>query len=353
MAKVLRAVSTSDWHLEGLKRLFPKDHIERQLAEIDKIYQYAHKKGYKYVFVPGDISNTHKMQWPTYIALYAFFKKWDSFLTTYYIGGNHDFEELDKTSIDFLQRLAKDGTFKNLHIITKPEQKVIDGIVVNFLAFPAEASIPNKKPCLNFAHISLDGAIGDNGRVMRIKDEMDVNAKDFTISGHIHQYQELKKKRTIFNGDPYQMNFGEAKPKGFISFEAKYDKKGRLKVEHEFINNRPEFSLDSVLIEKLSDFAKLSTDDNVRYRLYVDPTVQVPSDLRIKNPNVVQILDSQGKKKLEELESAEEFKQQAMQIPDLDPLVGLKERMKKQGFSKAEHKEAKSFIQSVVSAYTG
>lgn len=352
MPKQLRAISTSDWHLEGLKRLFPNDHIERQLSEIDKIYEYAFKNGIKHVFVPGDISDTHKMAWPTYFALYAFFKKWDEYLTTWYISGNHDFEEIHKTSIDFLKRLSEDGTFKNLKIITKPEQRKIDGIVVNFLPFPARKSIKSKKPCLNFVHEAFNGAVGDNGRVMKIKDEIKLGKDDFTIGGHIHQYQYLKKKRTILNGNPFQKNFGESLPKGFIDFTARYNSKGSLVVEHEFVNNRPNFVLESVLIEKLADFAQLRTDDNIRYRLYVDPTVTVPTDLRVKNPNVMQILDSQGKKKLKELESAEEFGLHSMQIPDIDPLDGLKDRMTSSGFSKKDHKAAKSFIQQAISSFS-
>tara|TARA_Y100001963_G_C6790511_1_gene455129 strand:- start:825 stop:1880 length:1056 start_codon:yes stop_codon:yes gene_type:complete len=346
----LRAISTSDWHLDGLKRLFPNDHIERQLNEIDKIYQYAHKNGINYIFVPGDISDSHNMPWATYYALYNHFKKWDAFIQTFYISGNHDFEEINKTSIDFLKMLAEDGSFKNLHIITKPEQRTIEGVVVNFLPFPAERSIPHKKPCLNFAHVSYDGAVGDNGRIIKMKDEIETDCRDHTISGHIHEYQHMEKKRVTFNGNPFQKNFGERSAKGFIVFTAKY-KKGKLKFRHEFINNHPEFTLESVIINKLSDFADLRTDDNVRYRLYVDPTVTVPTDLRIKNPNVVQILDSQGKKKIKELDCAEEFKQQAMDIPEIDPMLGLTSRLKENGFSKSQRKQAAAFIAKAVSTF--
>lgn len=350
MAKKLRAISTSDWHLEGLAKLFPNDHIERQLNEINKIYEYALDNGIKHVFVPGDITDTYTMKAETFISLILFFKKYDGLINTYYICGNHDHKEGLKTSVDSLQVLCLQGFFKTFHVYKSPEQVTIDGIKVNFLPHLSEGTIKSKKPCLNFVHVSYDGAIGDNGRTIKVKKELVAPKGDFTISGHIHQWQYMKAKRVLFNGNPFQKNFGESLPKGFIDFTASY-RKGKLDVDFEFINNRPDFILQSEIIKKQKDFAKLSTEDNIRYRLYVDPKIVIPSDLMLKHPNVCQVLDSGGKKKLKELESAEEFKQHAIAIPKIDPLSSLKKDMEADGWSDIQYQLAENFVKDAISLF--
>ena len=57
MTKKLRALSTSDFHFEGLTKLFPHNHIQRQIQELTKIYDYALDNGIKHIFIPGDISD--------------------------------------------------------------------------------------------------------------------------------------------------------------------------------------------------------------------------------------------------------------------------------------------------------
>ena len=350
MGKRLRGISCSDWHLDGLAKLFPNDHIQRQLAEIDKIYNYALDNGIEHIFIPGDISDSYKMPWETYIELYLFFKKYDGRINSYYIGGNHDHQEGTKTSVDFLELLSKDNTFKTLKIYKSAEQVKIEGIYVNMLPHLSEGFIEAKKPCLNFVHTSYDGAVGDNGCKIRIKKEFTPPPGDFTISGHIHQWQFLKSRNILFNGNPFQKNFGESLPKGFIDFTAKY-KSGKLVVDFDFINNRPDFILESVIIKKQKDFTKLSKEDNIRYRLYVDPKVVIPSDLRMKYPNVAQILDSGGKKKLKELEDASEFKQHAIAVPKVDPLSTLEKDMADDGWSPEQYAIAENFVNQSISTF--
>lgn len=350
MASKLHAISTSDWHLEGLTKLFPNDHLQRQFHELTKIYEYALDNGINHVFIPGDISDTYSMKDETYIELVMFFKKYDGIINSYYSIGNHDHKEGSKTSIDLLHLLCVQGFFKTLKIYKNPEQLVIDGVVVNFIPFGSKESIPNKKPCLNFVHESYDGAVGDNGRTMKVKNEFQSSEKDFAVSGHIHQYQHLKRKRVVLNGNPYQKNFGESLPKGFIEFTAYYKNK-KLIFKHEFINNRPDFTLESVLIRKQKDFAKLSSEDNIRYRLYVDPSVVIPIDLRMKYANVAQILDSGGKKKIKELDSVESFQQHSISIPKIDPLANLQESMEIDGWEQKDYDLAENFIKDAISTF--
>lgn len=344
---MLRACITSDWHLDGLKKLFPNDHIQRQLAEVEKIFQYALKNGIKHVFIPGDIADTYSMSDDAYFGLLTLLVKYDGLLNVYYLHGNHDWEAEKKTSLDLLNLMCMNKMFKSIHLYNRPEQIVVDGVVVNMLAFPAKESLPHKKPCLNFVHASYDGAVGDNGRTLRVKTEIISDPRDFNISGHIHQYQYMKKKRVLYCGNPFQKNFGEKLPKGFLDIKAKYVN-GKLVVKHKFVNNHPDFTLESRIISNQEGFAELSREDNVRYRLYVDPGVVIPVDLMVKNPNIRQIYDSQGKTKIKELECAEEFKQQSVSIPKIDPTFKLKSSMKQQGFSKTDYLAAKNLVREAM-----
>ena len=345
---MLEAISTSDWHLDGLKNLFPTTHIDLQVHELDKIGKYAVDNGIKHIFVPGDICDTYSMSDEAYMALIRILKKYTPYLTWHYIAGNHDFSDIKKTSLDLLALLVLEGFFDDkVKLYTEPTQLKIGGIVVNMLPHPAEESIPHKKPCLNFAHVEYNGAIGDNGRKLRTKHELKVDPRDWTISGHIHKYQDLKEKRATYNGNPYQKNFGESLPKGFIHFKAKY-KNGKLIFKHEFINNYPEFRLESKIIHKQEDFSDLERNDNILYRLYVDPDVIVPDNLRLEYPNIRQMWDSQGKK-LKELESAEEFTQEFINMPKISPLKALTTQMKKDKFTKSDIKRAKSIISEAAS----
>lgn len=345
---MLEGISTSDWHFNGLKNLFPNNHIDLQLHEIEKVFKYAVENGIKHVFVPGDISDTPDMGIDAYTKLIILLKKYCPYFTVYYLAGNHDFSDISKTSLDFLRVLILEGFFDDkVKLYAEPTQFKLDGVMVNMLPHPAESSIPHDKPCLNFAHVEYNGAIGDNGRKLKTKHELQVDPRDWTVSGHIHKYQNLKSKRATYNGNPFQKNFGECLEKGFIHFKAKY-KNGKLIFKHEFIDNTPEFRLETHIIEAQADFSKLKKSETTLYRLYVDPSVTIPDNLRIEYPNIRQLKDSQGKK-LSELESADSFKQELISIPKISPIKGLKVQMKADGFKSKDFKRAKAILEQEAS----
>lgn len=341
---MLEAISTSDFHLEGMSKHF-KDATRRQLREIDKIYQYALRKGINHVFIPGDISDTPKMSFTTYIQLVLFLKKYDGIINTYYIGGNHDRSDVENTSCDLLNVLVEQGFFKSFRIFLQPDQDRIDGTLVNFCAWPHNETLTEKEGCLNFAHVTYNGAIGDNGRELKTKDEFRSHKRDFTISGHIHQYQHLSKRKVIFNGNPYQKNFGESLPKGFVHFRANTNKKV-VDVRHRFVDNQPGFTLQNINIDSPSDFQRLKSTDDVRYKLLVAPDVLVPSDLRITYPNITGgIFNAQTKKKTDDVSDVVDIATSSIKIR---PTTGLKDYLTSQGFSKREMNIAKSLVQEAM-----
>lgn len=339
---VLEGVATADWHFMGLAKHFP-DHVQRTIFELDKVYQYAVSNGIPYVFVPGDISDTPHMPYEVYIALVLFLKKYDGIVTTYYIPGNHDFSDLKKTSMDLLNVLYQNDFFKTFHLHMGHHSEVIEGVPVNFLPYPLNEAPESKTPHLNFSHISYNGAIGDNGRKLRIKDEFIQNPNDFNISGHIHQYQYLKSKNALYCGNPFQKNFGESLPKGFVHFKARGTKK-KIELKHKFVDTKPDFKLLNVKIESREDFAKLSTSDAYRYKLWVSPSVEIPKDLRVKFPNITGgIFDLDSKVKTEEMEGARDLLTNT-ETNKIDLMYGLRDYMKGSGFKKKDYQEARSIV---------
>ena len=336
---ILEGIATSDWHLCGLDKHF-HDAVTRQLHEVDKIYQYAVANGVQHVFVPGDISDTPHMPYDVYIALVLFLKKYDGIINTHYILGNHDFSDTRKTSMDLLHVLCEQGMFESFHMHMKMERMKIDGCRVNFLPYPC-LEAPHGKPSLNFTHVEYNGAVGDNGRKLRVKDEFVQRESDFNVSGHIHQYQVLKKQCAVYCGNPYQKNFGERLPKGFIHFKARSSGR-RVEFKHKFVDNKPDFQLVNAVVKSREDLGRLSSSDAIRYKLWMSPEVEMPKDLRLRFPNITGgIFDLESKeKKVEEAVAAA----QTQQRRSVNIMSGLPGFLRKAGFKKRSIREAKDIV---------
>lgn len=338
---MLEGIALSDLHLDGLNKHFI-DGNDRIIAEMEKVYQYAMKNGVKYIFMPGDLADTPDLDWETYGKLFMFLKRYDGKIHTFYIAGNHDFADIENTSMNFLELLAREGVFKTFKIYLKPERTEIEGVPINFLPFPCLETLSTKKGALNFAHVEYSGAIGDNGRALKTKHELSTHKNDFTISGHIHQYQFMKAKRAVYCGNPFQKNFGESLPKGFIHFKAEMNG-DKVVFEHKFVENKPNFTLQVIMINDLNDFKKLKHDDSIRYKLVIDPDVPVPPDLRIKYPNITG--DIRVGNKSVKNNAVEEIV--PVQRADINPRLGLKKFLSAEGMDK---KMIKAAVQEVKKA---
>ena len=271
---------TSDWHIGSGKTLFDNI-LQKQIDEIHKIYQQALDMGISYIIIPGDISDTTNISTSEMIALVKLFSFYDKKITTYYIGGNHDYHSSNKSSVDLLKHLVNEKMFKTLYVITEPEHTVIEGVPVNFLPFPHTQLPSTKTGCINFVHMDTSGAVADNGLEIKLKTDTDFGTDNVTISGHVHMYQYIKSKRWLYCGNPYQKKFGEALPKGFLHCTAKH-KDGIIKFGHKFIDNKPDFILKTVKINTLSDLSKLKSGNNVAYKLIPEEGLLLPSDISTK-----------------------------------------------------------------------
>lgn len=327
---MLEGIATSDFHLDGLNKHFI-DANDRIFAEWDKICQYALAHGIKHIFIPGDMSDTPLLDWDTYTKLFLHLKKYDGILYTYYMIGNHDVADSENTSMNFLNTLAQAGVFKTFKIYMKPKREVIDGVPVNFIPWYAgqmETLSKGKEGALNFAHVEYTGAIGDNGRTLKTKHELITHKNDYTISGHIHQYQVLNSKRALYCGNPFQKNFGEELPKGFVHFKAEL-KGNKIEFQHKRVDNKPNFTLQNVIITDINQFQKLEHSDSVRYKLHVNADVPIPSDLMLQYPNITGGIWIHGQKKKES--AAEEVK---ITKTELNMRTGLKKFLGAEGLDK-------------------
>jgi DNA repair exonuclease SbcCD nuclease subunit len=341
---MIRGISTSDWHLSGgLTRIFPLKALEKQMAEIEKVFKYAVENDIRHVFMPGDMSDKARLDEATFIALVTLLMRYDKYLSFYYLLGNHDVAQVGKTSMDVLKVFAESGVFKNVHLFSTPETVEIEGVNVGFVPFPHTALPKSKKPRLIFAHVEEPGAMGDYGTPLKSATvKVDRSERDFVISGHLHTYQVLKQRRIIYNGALYQKTFGESPNKGFIEFQAKYNE-GELLVKHKFINSQPNFRLDTIKIEDSRDWEQLEKGEHVFYRIYLGEGVVTPKDIVREYPNIVQINGTtyRGKAVVEDKVSADS-------IPKITPLTGLIEFLHQYELSKTEMKKAVGIVKDAI-----
>lgn len=341
---MLRGISTSDWHLDGgLTRVFPIKSLEKQLNEIRKVFQYAIENDIRHIFMPGDLSDKARLSEATLIALISMLLQFDKYVSFYYTLGNHDVAHVGKTSLDVLKVFADSGVFKNVHLFSAPEVRVIDGVEVGFVPYPHKALPKSKKPRLIFAHIEESGAVGDYGVALKSAHmTVDRTPEDFVISGHLHTYQFLKNKRTLYNGALYQKTFGESINKGFVEFQAKY-REGDLLVKHEFINTKPGFRLDTLKIEAREDWEQLEKGEHVFYRIYLGEGVVTPKDIVREYPNIIQINGSTYRG-----QAVVEDKVDAASIPKITALTGLREFLLRYELTKPEMKRAVKMVREAI-----
>jgi hypothetical protein len=149
----------------------------------------------------------------------------------------------------------------------------------------------------------------------------------------------------VFNGNPFQKNFGEALPKGFVHFKTKTEK-NVVDFKHRFVDNHPSFTLQTIVIETAKDFSRLKNDDSIRYKLLVSPEVMVPADLRILYPNITGGIFNSDTKKQDVNTDGPVVEQLGMvsQVTRIKPTTGLKNFLIAEGYSKKEILLARSIV---------
>lgn len=340
----MKCVVTSDWHLGGMQKVLANP-VQSMIHEIHKPFKYAISNGIEHVFVPGDISDTDRLDEYTFIQLVTLLLTYDKHLNTYYIRGNHDIAHKYRTSLDVLQFMSDNKFFKNFKIFKTSELINVEDVPIGMIPYPDKelTTTGRIRAPLLFAHVESPGAVGDNGRPLKCKkDVIRRYTGDFLVSGHIHQYQYLENSRTLYGGTLYQKNFGEKLPKGFLDLNVEHT--GReLFVDHEFIPNQPEFTLKTVHIRKSSDWDKILTDSSVRYKVLVDRNsgVVIPKNMLVDHDNIVYLngVDSKRESGITEIEV-----KSLKSLPKFNPVYGLNKYLERNGHSIGQIREAQLMV---------
>lgn len=337
------AIISGDPHFDKLVNLFPKSHLELQVAELRKAFVYALKNGIPNLIWPGDIAHKDRLSEEARIALFNLLHEFDGKLNIWIILGNHDVAYTGFHSLQFFIELFKKGKFKTVHIMDKPVQKWINGIPLNFLPYPAKKALPHDTDkcdkSINVAHLERPGAVRDNGRKVGPADGTKQKDKNIWLIGHLHTPQKVG--RSYFCGTMYQTTFGESLPKSFLHIKA-WNKKGTLKHKVEVVPTDPAFKFFPLVVEKKSDLEKISSNPLYLYKVFLKSGVDLKFDLNKKYPNIINtptIYDDK-KKIVVDMGEIEEIK---YNLSD-----GLPKWMKKKGATKKQVKRALQLVDRIL-----
>ena len=214
----MEAVGIGDLHLTtygagmkiigGLSKYIP-DHDDMVIRTVKNgPLKFAEKNGIKNIFLYGDICEGTVLTYKATIALLDLFSEDFNF---HVILGNHDLVS-ERPDQGHSMQIIKKLKLPNVFIYTKVTDVKIDGARVRFLSWPHCNFAKNG---LNVAHIDINGAVENGGRVIK----RGVDPTSLCVVGHIHDNQIVKRK-AFYSGTLYQTNFGESQQKFFhhISF---------------------------------------------------------------------------------------------------------------------------------------
>jgi DNA repair exonuclease SbcCD nuclease subunit len=286
-------VLIGDIHLDKLASLFPAEHINLQLNEVDKAIHAALKEGHRYFVLLGDLCENIRFSAQAECALISFFCKWDGKISIDVILGNHDFAENGVHSLMPFMVMKKEKLFKTIMFHEKPfVETKIGEVPINFSPYPYTDSVKN---AINLGHFEVSGSTRDNGT--KIKKAHDIGEKDIWGMGHLHTPHSVG--NVHYTGTLYQLNFGESLPKGYSILEARLSS-GKIKHKFTRVRTNPKFKLINLIVESKSDLKKINNSPYDKYRLISKSSIELPEDILDKFPNVVK---TEGFSSKEELKS--------------------------------------------------
>ena len=277
----MRFIAVGDPHFTDSRGLgglsaYIKNPDEFVANEIRKACDYATKKGVKWVFLLGDICQSPVMSVEAHRQLLSLISDYPD-LRFVGILGNHDLKgEVDELghSMQLMCDINKAFKGSNLYMFTKPAYKTIEDERFYFLPWPHSKF---DDEAINIAHVEVDGATTDNGRLHEGGDDSDAQA----IVGHLHTKHSVRS--THYAGTLYQTGFGETEEKYFLDCTVI---KNTLEVEA--IRTWPKYVLrtlrwgvdiDATNIESVAVPTIEKTNQTVLYRIQYRTGDVLPSNL--------------------------------------------------------------------------
>jgi len=344
MPKYFQAVTVGDPHFDKMGNLLKAQHLDLQIAELRKPFEYAVQNGIQEVWVLGDVAHKERLSEEARIALFKLLEEYDGRVIVRIILGNHDVAYDGFHALQFFVELFKSKKFKTVFIYDKKKQVVINGVPVNFLPYPATQALPHDtSTCdksINVAHLERPGALRDNGMKIKKGDGVKQRDKNVWVIGHLHTPQTVG--LTWYSGTLYQTSFGESLPKSFMHIKARVDKDGLLDCKIKRIPVDPAFKLIPLVIEKRKDFKKIEDNPLYLYKLFIKSGVDVDFDIHKRYPNVWNspVLFDDKKKIVLDAHEVEEIK--------YDIREGLKPTLKEMGATKPQIKRAQQLVDKIL-----
>lgn len=332
----VEGVFIGDLHLDGLRKLFPDNHLDLQMAEFRKPLRYAVELGLNFVILGGDISHNTRLSYEAQMAFLEVLHEYDGTLDIHVILGNHDVRNKDLHSLQPLVQLCRMEKFRTIYIYDRPNRIQLDGTVINFLPFPYDCPPFSLGPTVNIGHLETTGARRDNGQRIT-KGWRPTRDQDIWLMGHLHLKQ--KTGNVWYPGTLYQMNFGEPLPKGWMHFILD-TRNNQIDADITWIQNEPAFRLVNLSIEVEADLDKIESNPLHRYKLWLKSGVVLPPGFLTAHPNVYNVV---GYKHRQELLSLEDT---AVDGPQWDLLTGLDVFLKDKGATRSQIRRGQQLIES-------
>lgn len=333
----LHGAAIGDLHLDKLRDRFP-NHIDLQIASVERALEHCYRRGIQHVFFLGDIGEGKKdftgklvMSTEAQVALFRLCLKWGKKLTLHFYTGNHDFSDLGSSTLDLFLELSRSKSIRASFYGAETTLRLND-VTVNILPYPCTK--PTRKvAALNFAHYEVAGAMSDSGRTVHSEEKHAYRDQVF-IQGHLHTAQKVRNH--YYPGTLYQLNFGERLPKGFAEF--KYSAHG---FKYKWVEQEPPFRMLNVRVTKRSDLKTLQRSPLILYKLFIDESVTIkPSDL--DGVTIVNQLTYGSEEEATALEHAE-FVMSNQEL-EFDMGSALNDMLKERGLTKAEIKACKVIL---------
>lgn len=319
-----------------------KPATDLMLKQVNNVLSIFYKEQVDFVTFLGDISDKQTLSDYAELQLLKLLHSWDGKLCIHIILGNHDIEQETVHSLCKIEWMSQ-NCWKTIKVHTKYHAEKIQKIWFEFLPYPLIKGKKQNSIC--FGHFDRPGAIGDNGLPIRSQHEVDDSDDRTYILGHLHTPQKVK--QSYFPGTLYQTSFGETDKKGYGLFTT--DKQGKLNHKGDSWFNEFEapfkfINLD-ISTQKQLDNIKKYIKENEYIKLFIKNKLDIPSNLQITYPQIIDIIGYKDKKDLSQLLTLEQTEQNiAYQVTDnLDNFLKAKGRTTKQ------IKQAKKLVNEALS----
>lgn len=217
-----------DLHYDKLSHRLPKFNGLLSQA-LRSTLDDAVDRGSEAIVLLGDITDNPYPSQNTLVDFLEVITDYD--LPFYAIIGNHDYADatIDSMRITkWMRRKLK----SNIRIISAPKIIKIGGMSYHFMPHPFVMDMSSKADYA-FAHFAVNGARGDNGFVVRTKNQ----PKGNFVLGDFHTAQEGKVKKCIFEyvGSLTQLSWEEDTKKSVISIEDGEKVRYKVKLPYKLI----------------------------------------------------------------------------------------------------------------------